>query len=101
MDNDIKELYKRLQINDSLELTSAFEQGFKTNIDYPILCGSSVLGRFELFYGDLDFEFYAERDDGTFLWHCHLKSAKEAEQTVVDFMNGKLTAIQFGQPNNT
>ena len=88
MDADIKALYGRLQGKYSLELTSSFQRGFKTNIDYPILSGTSVLGKFELFYGDLDFEFYAKRDDGTFLWHCHLKSAKEAEQTVVDFMNG-------------
>lgn len=100
MDNDIKELFGRLQSKYSLKLTSSFEKGFKTNIDYPILCGSSALGRFELFYGDLDFEFFAEQDDGKFLWHCHLKSEKEVEQTVVDFMNGKLTIVQFGQPNN-
>lgn len=97
MDADIKRLYNQLRCNYSLKLTSAFKQGFKTNIDYPILCGTSVLGSFELFYGDLDFEFYAERDDGAFLGHCHLQSVKDAEQTVVDFMNGKFTAIQFGQ----
>ena len=90
MDADIKSLYRKLQSKYSLKLTSAFEKGSKTTIDYPILCGTSVLGRFELFYGDLDFEFYAEREDGAFLSHCHLKSIKEAEQTVVLFMEGKL-----------
>lgn len=100
MDADIKKLYAQLHDEYPLELTSAFEKGSKTNIDYPILRGTSMLGSFELFYGDLDFEFYAERDDGAFLSHCHLQSAKEAEQTVVDFMNGKLTTIQFGQPHN-
>ena len=98
MDADIKKLYNQLRCNYSLTLTSAFEKGFKTDIDYPILCGNSILGRFELFHGDLDFEFYAEQDDGMFLWHCHLQSAAEAEKTVIDFMNGKLTIIQFGQP---
>ncbi len=100
MDTDIKKLYQRLHGEYSLELTSSFEKGFKTNIDYPILCGISMSGRFELFYGDLDFEFYAWRDDGGFWGHCHLQSAKEAEQAVVDFMNGKFTTIQFGQLNN-
>jgi len=101
MDADIKRLYNQLRCYYSLTLTSSFEKGFKTDIDYPILCGNSILGRFELFYGDLDFEFYAERDNGVFLAHFHLQSAAEAEKTVVDFMNGKLTIVQFGQPNNT
>ena len=100
MDADIKKLYKQLYCKYPLKLTSSFEKGFKTDIDYPILCGNSILGRFELFYGDLDFEFYAEQDDGTFLWHFHLKSETEVEQTVVDFMNGKLTIVQFRQSND-
>ena len=66
MDNDIEELFGRLQSKYPLKLTSSFEKGFKTNIDYPILCGNSILGRFELFYGDLDFEFYAVQDNGQF-----------------------------------
>ena len=101
MDADIKSLYFQLRGEYPLELKSSFEQGFKTNMDYPILCGESVLGRFELFYGGLDFEFYAERNNGEFLGHLHLKSAKEAQKAVIDFMNGKFTAIQFGQPNET
>ena len=101
MDADIKKLYKQLYCKYPLKLTSSFEKGFKTDIDYPILCGNSILGRFELFYGDLDFEFYAVQDNGQFLAHFHLQSAAEAEKTVIDFMNGKLTIIQFGQLNNT
>ena len=101
MDADIKKLYKQLYCKYPLKLTSSFEQGFKTDIDYPILCGNSILGRFELFYGDLDFKFYAIQDNGQFLAHFHLQSAAEAEKAIVDFMNGKLTIIQFGQPNNT
>ena len=100
MDADIKKLYKQLYCKYPLKLTSSFEKGFKTDIDYPILCGNSILGRFELFYGDLDFEFYAEQDDGMFLCHCHFQSVSEAENTVVDFMNGKIAVIQFGQPND-
>ena len=101
MDADIKRLYNQLRCNYALTLTSAFEKGFKTDIDYPILCGNSILGRFELFYGDLDFEFYSMKENGDFLAHFHFKSVTEAEKAVVDFMNGKLTIIQFGQPNDT
>lgn len=93
MDADIKEIYNELRGKYYLVLTGAFEQGVNADIDYPILYGTSVLGRFELFYGDLDFEFYAQRADGAFLWHGHLQSKREAEQTVVDFMNGKRTMI--------
>ena len=31
----------------------------------------------------------------------YASSKAEAEKTVIDFMNGKLTIIQFGQPNDT
>ena len=101
MDADIKKLYHQLHSEYSLELKSSLDLGFKTDIDYPVLCGTSVLGSFELFYGDFSFEFYSMQDNGKFLAHFHLLSAAEAEKTVVDFMNGKLTNIQFGQPNDT
>lgn len=96
MDTAMKELYNRLHSEYSLELTSSFEKGYNAEIDYPILCGTSVLGRFELFYGDLDFEFYAAQDSGEFLAHMHLQSVSDAEKTIVDFMNGKLVIIQLG-----
>jgi len=95
MDTDIKNLYNQLQDKYSLELTSSFQQKFKTNIDYPILRGTTVWGRFDLFYGDLDFEFYAKRNNGEFMGHLHLKSIEEARQVVADFMEGKLTLISF------
>ena len=101
MDADIKELYNRLHCEYPLELKSSLEMGFKSNIDFPVLCGASVLGKFEIFQGDLDFEFYSMKENGDFLAHFHFKSVTEAEKTVIDFMNGKLTIIQFGQPNNT
>ena len=52
MDADIKELYNRLHSKYPLELKSSLEMGFKTKIDYPVLCGTSILGSFELFRGD-------------------------------------------------
>ena len=94
-DADIVNIYSRLHCEYPLELRSSKEMGFKSNIDFP------VLGKFEIFQGDLDFEFYSMKENGDFLAHFHFKSVTEAEKAVVDFMNGKLTIIQFGQPNNT
>jgi hypothetical protein len=76
-----------------IELKSSKEMGFKSNIDFPVLCGTSALGKFELFQGDLDFEFYSMKENGEFLAHLHLRSVEEAEKTVVDFINGKLSII--------
>ncbi len=101
MDADIKNLYNRLSGEYSLELKSSLDMGFKTDMDYPVLCGTSALGRFELFYGDFSYEFYAIKRNGEFLAHFHFQSAAEAEKTVIDFMNEKLTIIQLGQPNDT
>ena len=100
MDADIKKLYNLLHSKYPLELKSSTEMGFKTDIDYPVLCGTSALGKFDLCYGDLDFEFYAMQDNGEFLAHFHFQSFAEAEKTVIDFMNGKITIIQFGQLND-
>ncbi len=88
MDAAIKDLYDQVHSKYPLELTSSFEQGFNSDINYPMLCGTSVLGRFEMFYGDLDYEFYAVQDSGAFLAHFHIQSSAEAEKTIVDFMNG-------------
>ena len=74
--------------------------GFKSNIDFPVLCGTSAPGKFELFQGDLDFEFHSIKENGEFLVHLHLRSITDAEQTVIDFMNNKITIIQLGQPND-
>ena len=100
MDADIKILYNHLRNKYPLELKTSLELGFKTDIDYLVLCGTSVLGSFELFYGDFSFELYSKRDSGEFLAHFHFQSATEAEKAVIDFMNGKLTIVAFGQPNN-
>ena len=95
MDSDIIKIYEKLQENYPISVSSSLAVSPNFKIDFPILCGISSLGKFELFYGDLDFEFYAVQDNGQFLAHFHLQSAAEAEKTVIDFMNGKLTIIQF------
>lgn len=101
MDEDIKKLYNLLHCKYPLELKSSKEIGFKSNIDFPVLCGTSVLGKFELFHGDLDFEFYSTKENGELLAHFHLQSITEAEKTVIDFINSKITIIQFRQSNDT
>ena len=93
MDAGITNIYSRLHCEYPLELRSSKEMGFKSNIDFPVLCGASVLGKFELFQGDLDFEFYSMKENGDFLAHFHFKSVTEAEKAVVDFMNGKIAVI--------
>ena len=40
------------------------------------------------------------QDNGEFLAHFHFQSFAEAEKTVIDFMNGKINIIQFGQLND-
>lgn len=95
MDADIKKLYTLLHGKYPLELKSSKEMGFKGNIDFPVLCGISGLGIFELFHGDLDFEFYSMKENGEFLTHFHLQSIDEAKRTVAYFMEEKLTQASF------
>ena len=101
MDANIKSLYKQLHSKYPLELKNSKEMGFKTNSDFPVLCGISSLGKFEVFFDDVSFPFYAMRDNGEVFAHWHLQTPDEVEKTVVDFMEGKPSVIPFGQPYNT
>ena len=38
------------------------------------------------------------RGNGEVFAHAHFYSATEAEQAIIDFMEGKLTLISFGEP---
>ena len=99
MDADVVRIYEKLCNKYSLELTSAHKQGFHSSIDFLILIGISVLGKFEMYYDDVpSFAFYATRSSGEVFAHWHLQTATEAEKAVADFMEGKLTLISFGQP---
>lgn len=99
MDADIHKLYHRLCGVYPVELKNSLQIYPNAKVDYPVLCGTSVMGKFEMFFGDLSFEFYAVNENGEFLTHSHFQQGEDAEKTVVDFMNGKLAAVQFGQPN--
>lgn len=101
MDADIQAIYERLRDRYPIVLSSSLSLGFNGKVDFPVLYGQSVLGRFELFYDDVpSFAFYAMDDSGGVFAHFHLQTPAEAEKTVLDFMDGKLTIIQFGQANN-
>ena len=98
-DTDIANIYHNLSNRYPLSLTSSIAAGFQTTIDFPILKGTSSLGNFDMFCDDLpSFEFYAMNNKAEVFAHTHFYSANEAEQAVIDFMEGKLTLISFGQP---
>ena len=101
MDSDIIKIYEKLRESYPISVNSslAVSPNFKT--DFPILCGTSNLGKFEVFFDDVSFPFYAMRDNGEVFAHWHLQTPDEVEKTVVDFMEGKPSTIPFGQPNNS
>ena len=100
MDTDIIKIYEKLQENYPISVNSslAVSPNFKT--DFPILCGTSSLGKFKVFFDEVSFPFYAMRDNGEVFAHWHLQTLDEVEKTVVDFMEGKSSAIPFGRPYN-
>ena len=101
MDSDIVRVYEKLCKSYPICLKSALDVSPKFKIDFPILCGSSRLGKFEVFFDDVSFPFYAMQEDGEVYAHWHLQTPDEVEKTVVTFMEGKSSAIPFGQANNT
>ena len=101
MDSDIIKIYEKLQGNYPISVSSSLAVSPNFKIDFPILCGISSLGKFEVFFDDVSFPFYAMRDNGEVFAHWHLQTPDEVEKTVVDFMEGKPSAIPFGQPYNT
>ncbi len=101
MDSDILLIYEKLHESYPICVKSSLDVSPNFKTDFPILCGTSNLGEFEVFYDDVSFPFYAMRDNGEVFAHWHLQTPDEVEKTVADFMEGKLSAIPFGQPNNT
>ena len=101
VDADIINIYHTLRNRYPLILTSSLAAGFKATTDFPILRGASSLGNFEMVVDDLpSFAFYAMHDNGEVFDHKHVQSVNKAEETITDFMEGKLTLISFEQPNN-
>ena len=91
-----EKLYEQypISLNSSLAVNSNFE------IDFPILCGTSNLGEFEVFFDGVSFPFYVMHDTGAVFAHWHLQTPDEVEKTVVDFMEGNPSVIPSGQPNS-
>ena len=100
MDADIYTIHERLHSRYPIILSSSLELGFKSKTDFPVLHGQSVLGRFELVYDGVSFPFYVKDGNGEVTAHFHLQTLSEAEKTVIDFMEGNLTIIPFGQPHD-
>ena len=97
MDTDVKAIYERLHDRYPIILSSSLTLGFK--FDFPVLHGQSSLGTFELFYDGVSFPFYAKDDTEKVYAHFHLQTPAKAEETVIEFMEGKLTIVQFRLPS--
>lgn len=93
MDADIREIYEHLRSRYPIVLSSSLMLGFKSTFDFPVLHGKSSLGTFELFYDDVSFAFYAMRDNREVFAHFHLQTLANAEETVINFMEGTLAIM--------
>ena len=51
MDSDIVRIYEQLRERYSIVLNHSLEMNSKFTIDFPILCGTSSLGKFKVFPG--------------------------------------------------
>lgn len=97
MDSDIVSIYKKLCKSYPICLNSSLAVSSRFKMDFPVLCGASSLGKFEVFFDDVSFPFYAMYENGEVFAHWHLQTPDEVERTVADFMNGKITIVQLGQ----
>lgn len=97
MDKDIKIIYEKLHNCYPIVLGSSRSLEFKGDLDFPVLHGQSVLGEFNLFFDGVSFAFYAMHDDGEIFAHWHLQTYLDAEETVADFMKGKLSVFNTGE----
>ena len=100
-------IYEQLQDKYDLVLTNTFALECGYSIDVPVLCGTSVLGNFHLYFDD-DFQdsryyqfvfsvkfphpkkrvWFMPKEEGT---HWHPQSVDEAINDVIAFMEGNLT----------
>ncbi len=89
MDTDVIKIYEKLKNSYQVLLDSSLDLGFKSNIDFPVIHGQSVLGKFELFFDDVSFPFYVIDEKGEVVRHFHLQTATDAEEVIINFMEGK------------
>lgn len=88
MNTDVSIIYKKLREKYPVELCNSRDLSPNFRVDFPIVCGQSARGKFELFYDGVSFPFYAMREDGEVYAHWHLQTLEEAEKVVADFMEG-------------
>lgn len=100
--NDLEFIYEQLKDKYDLLLTNTFSLNAGYTIDVPVLCGKSVLGRFELYKEDDDcdefvftVEFAIPKKLRWFLpeekyTHCHPQTQEQALEDVIAFMEGTL-----------
>ena len=100
MNTDVSVIYKKLCEKYPIEVCNSRDISPNFHFDFPVVCGQSVLGKFELFYDDVSFPFYVMREDGELIAHWHLQTLEEAEKCIADFMEGRTQLIKFGQPNH-
>ena len=98
--SDLEFIYNQLKDKYDLVLTNTFALNAGYEIDVPVLCGSSALGRFELYKEDEDWdefvftvEFAAPKK---LRWslaeekytHWHPQTKEHALEDVIAFMEG-------------
>ena len=81
MDSDIIKIYEKLRESYPISVSSSLAVSPNFKIDFPILCGVSSLGKFEVFFDDVSFPFYAMRDNGEVFAHWHLQTPDEVWTT--------------------
>ena len=98
--NDLEFIYEQLKDKYDLLLTTTFALDEGYTIDVPVLCGSSVLGRFELYKEDDDCEEFVltvefatpKKRKWQLSWeqgtHWHPQSLEEAMADINAFMEG-------------
>lgn len=90
MDYDIQAIYEHLHDRYPVVLSSSQSLGYKSEIDFPVLHGHTILGYFELYYDDISFAFYAMHENKDVFAHFHLETLSDAEKAIANFMDGKL-----------
>lgn len=91
MDTDVVKIYENLKPYYPVILSSSLNLGFKGNTDFPVIHGRSSLGKFELFFDDVSFAFYAMNENNEVFSHFHLQTAENTEETIISFMEGKIS----------
>ena len=96
MDSDIVKIYNKLREHYPVHLNSSLAVSSNFRNDFPILSGTSGLGKFEVFFDGFSYPFYAMQEDDEEVYdHWHLRTPDAVERAVVDFMSNKARNILF------